>query len=99
MTDPDRYAKAVYEAALNLQKDPDKPHEPWESLPEYWRATFRREASAVQELIAAEIEAQRGAGNDFRDVVLTSPAADVPAGPGEIVAITGANLTTQARND
>ena len=69
MTDPDRYAKAVYEAALNLQKDPDKPHEPWESLPEWWRATFRREASAVQELIAAEIEAHIHTSDELQQIL------------------------------
>lgn len=62
MTDPDRYAKAVYEAAL-------KPHEPWESLPEWWRATFRREASAVQELIAAEIEAHIHTSDELQQIL------------------------------
>ena len=67
------------------------------------RATQRLQALAAAstfrvDLTRAAITAAL-MGDGIRDVVLTSPAADVPAGPGEIVAITGANLTTQARND
>ncbi len=38
-------------------------------------------------------------GDGIRDVVLHTPAADVPAGNGQIIAITGSQLQTQVRND
>ncbi len=76
MTDPDRYAKAVYEAALNLQKDPDKPHEPWESLPEWWRATFRREAAAVQQAVADQIIAAAALADSCASDMLFSDSED-----------------------
>lgn len=38
-------AAAAYEAAVTI-KGP-RPHEPWETLPEYWKRIYRRQAQAV----------------------------------------------------
>ena len=56
------------------------------------RAAFR-----VDTTRAAVIGAIMGEG--IRDVVLTTPTADVLAGPGEIVAITTIHIGTQVRHD
>ena len=48
-------AEAAYKACMSLRSEPDRPFEPWVSLPEWWRRTFRAQARAV----LAVAEAQR----------------------------------------
>lgn len=56
------------------------------------QAAFRVDATRAQ-IIAALM------GDGIRDVVLGAPAADVAVGRGEIAAITGIAITTEARHD
>ena len=57
MTDDliEQAAEAAYRACLSLRSDPHQHTEPWASLPEWWRRTFRAQARAV----LAVAEAQR----------------------------------------
>ncbi|WP_114649104.1 baseplate assembly protein [Pseudothauera hydrothermalis] len=56
------------------------------------RAAFRVDLTRAA-LIAALM------GDGLRDVILTAPAADVAAGPGELPVITAIDLATEARRD
>ena len=67
------------------------------------RATQRLQALATAS--AFRVDLTRAAisdalmGDGIRDVELAAPVANVPAGPGEIVAITNMAIATQARHD
>ncbi|RPE72536.1 phage-related baseplate assembly protein [Tibeticola sediminis] len=56
-----------------------------------------RSAYRVDLTRAAMVAALMGDG--IRDVIMTSPAEDVAAGPGELPVITAIDLTTEARHD
>ncbi|WP_010465873.1 baseplate assembly protein [Acidovorax radicis] len=61
------------------------------------RALGARAAFRVDVTRAALIAALMGDG--IRDVLLASPIADVPAGPGQVPVITSITVTPQARHD